>query len=502
MSAENRVRVGIDVGLGERTEEARLVPETPFVLLVLGDFGGGGRSGATPVAFDRDDIDAAMARIGPVVRYAPPGAPPFELGFRSLEDFHPDRLYATVPLFASLRELRARLADDRTFAAAARELTGTDPASAEADPPSAGAAGAAGATGAAAALASGSLLDRVLSESGDTVTGEGDELATFLRRVVRPHLVASPDPRQAELLAGVDAALAAQLRALLHDAGFQALERSWRTLDFLARRIETGTTLRLYLLDVPRAALNAALDGEGGGVVLAQILDRTAASLPGGARWSAIAGLYEFGSREADVVRLAQLGAIARQLGAPFIGGAAPSFAGRETWAQLPDPREWGPPPPAMWDAVRAVPEASWVALAAPRFLLRAPYGEDGEPVDAFGFEEVGAPPSHDEFLWGSGAAAFALMLATSFAEDGWSMRPGAQAELRGLPLHVYQHAGETVAVPCAETLMSERAAERLVDIGISPLATIKETDTVRIVRLQSIAAPPVRLSGVWDRAR
>src|SRR5690606_35077962 len=115
------------------------------------------------------------------------------------------------------------------------------------------------------------------------------------------------------------------------------------------------------------------------GVVLAQILTRTATALPGGARWSAIAGLYEFGNREADAVRLAQLGAIARQLGAPFIGGASPAFAGRETWAQLPDAHEWDAATSATWSAVRAAPEAGWVALAGPRFLLRGPYGEDGE---------------------------------------------------------------------------------------------------------------------------
>ena len=497
MSAKDRVRVGIDVSGGEDLSAARPEPDAPFVLLVLGDFGGGGRSGATPVAFDWDDIDAAMRRIGPVLRYAPPGAPVVELSFRSLEDFHPDRLYEVVPLFRSLRELRGRLADERTFEGAARELAGGG----EREPVVPAASTPAPATPAAlsaSAFSSGSLLDRMVGE-GDGGTRAEDELATFLRRVVRPHLVAAPDPRQAELVASVDAALAAQMRALLHDAGFQALERSWRTLDVLARRIETSSTLRLYLLDVPRVALNAALDGEGGGIVLAQILTRTASALPAGARWSAMAGLYEFGSRDADAVRLAQLGAIARQLGAPFIGGAAPSFVGRETWAQLPDPREWGAAPSATWEAVRASPEAGWVALSGPRFLLRAPYGEDGELVESFAFEEVDTPPDHDAFLWGSGAAVFALMLATAFAEEGWSMRPGAFAEVRGLPLHVYQRDGETVALPCAETVMSERSAERLLELGISPLATIKDTDTVRIVRLQSIASPAKRLAGGWN---
>src|SRR5690606_17885590 len=70
MASDKRVQVGIDVSEGEDVSTARPVSDSPFVLLVLGDFGGGGRSGAAPVAFDRDDLDAAMARIGPVLRYS------------------------------------------------------------------------------------------------------------------------------------------------------------------------------------------------------------------------------------------------------------------------------------------------------------------------------------------------------------------------------------------------------------------------------------------------
>lgn len=498
MSSRNEVRVGLDVSGGEDLSGARPEPDTPFVLLVMGDFGGGGRSGAAPVPFDRDDVDAAMARIGPVLRYAPPGAPPVELRFRSIEDFHPDRLYEEVALFRSLRDVRAQLANDATFEEAASGLffggeRGSAPAASVAPEP------AVRPTLSASALSSGSLLDRMVSEVDGGPRTE-DELTTFVRHVVRPHLVASHGARQQELIAAVDTALAAQMRSLLHDAGFQALERSWRTVEFLARRIETSSRLRLYLLDVPRVALNAALDGEGGGAVLAQILARTTSALPDGARWSAIVGLYEFGSRDADVVRLAQLGAIGRQLGAPFIAGATASFAGRESWADLPDPRDWSAQPSATWTAVRAAPEAEWVALTGPRFLLRAPYGAEGEPTEAFAFEEVTSPPDHDSFLWGIGAAVYGLALASAFAEDGWSLRPVAHGEVRGLPLHVYQHDGEAVALPCAETVMSERAAERLLELGITPLATIKDTDTARLVRLQSIASPVKQLAGAWNR--
>src|SRR5690606_22241253 len=141
-----------------------------------------------------------------------------ELRFGALDDFHPDRLYEAVPLFRSLRELRERLSDDATFEGAARELAGGSreeapvPAAAPTTP-------APPAALSASALSSGNLLERMVSDVDGGVREE-DELATFLRRIVRPHLTPGHEARQEALIESVDAALAAQMRALLHDPGF------------------------------------------------------------------------------------------------------------------------------------------------------------------------------------------------------------------------------------------------------------------------------------------
>jgi type VI secretion system protein ImpC len=512
-------RVELDVGLGRQTEAATPASDRPFTVLLVGDFGGrrttdlGGRGA---VAFDRDDVDAAIARIGPVLTLTGAGGATFELRFRELEDFHPDRLFDSVPHFQSLRELREQLSDARTFASAARELAGRAGGGGSAPErggttegggrtPEGGTTGGGGTTATAAALAGGSLLDRMLEGSpppaGAPPARQEDDLAAFVRQVVAPHLAEREDPRQAEMVAGVDAALATQMRALLHAPSFQRLEAAWRTADFLARRIETDSRLRLYLLDLPRAALNAALDSEGGGVGLARLLAEAAGAVPDGGGWTVVAGLYDFEADDADALRVAQLGAIARRLGAAFVAGAAPSFAGRAAWADLPDPREWAAPAGGTWAAIRGTAEASSVALAAPRFLLRAPYGADGEPTEAFAFEEIDGSPAHDDFLWGSGGALCALLLAQGFAADGWSLRANA-GEVRGLPLHVYRRDGQAIALPCAETLLTERAADRMMELGVTPLASLRDSDTVRVVRLQSIAAPPTRLAGAWSAGR
>ena len=94
------------------------------------------------------------------------------------------------------------------------------------------------------------------------------------------------------------------------------------------------------------------------------------------------------------------------------------------------------------WEALRKLPEASYLGLALPRFLLRLPYGADTDPTERFAFEEMDARPEHDHYLWGNPALACAYLLAQAFSQDGWDLRPGVVQEIESLPLHVYREAG------------------------------------------------------------
>jgi type VI secretion system protein ImpC len=48
---------------------------------------------------------------------------------------------------------------------------------------------------------------------------------------------------------------------------------------------------------------------------------------------------------------------------------------------------------------MRELPQASYVGLSLPRFLLRQPYGRRSDPIGAFPFEELPAQPSHESYL-------------------------------------------------------------------------------------------------------
>jgi type VI secretion system protein ImpC len=229
-------------------------------------------------------------------------------------------------------------------------------------------------------------------------------------------------------------------------------------------------------------------------------LTKLLAGLPvGESPWSVVAGLFTFSPEERDCALLARLGAIARQAGAPFIASIHPRLFGCESIAGTPDPDDWKTPlaleNAQAWQRLRHAPDANWIGLAFPRFLLRLPYGKKTSPIESFDFEEMPHPPTHDSYLWGNPAIACAALLGESFNQQGWDMRPGSINRLDGLPVHSFATMDPT---PTAEIWMTERFAATILDAGVMPLASVKHSDAVLLVRFQSIAYSAQPLAGPW----
>ena len=265
-------------------------------------------------------------------------------------------------------------------------------------------------------------------------------------------------PRLREL---ADAEASARMRAILHHPAFQALESAWRAVFHLVRATETGSQLQIYLLDVSKAELAAdlsAADDLRKSRTWRMLVEETGA---GEDRWSVVAGNYSFAQTVGDAEMLGRLAKIMSYAGAPFLGEADPGNSGTDA--------EEGT---RHWERLRQLPEAGWIGLAMPRFLLRLPYGKKTDGVESFDFEEMPGVPAHREYLWGNPAFACVQVLAEAFANDGWEMRPGAGAEIEGLPLHVYEAEGEKQVKPCAEVLLTEREIEWILDRGYMALAS------------------------------
>ncbi|UCC71396.1 MAG: type VI secretion system contractile sheath large subunit [Gemmatimonadota bacterium] len=481
---------------------SELTPDSPFRVALLGDFSGRGARGQIesgqalalrkPVRVDRDNLDKALARLGLQLDLAlwRDSDSTLSLRFAELEDFHPDRLYQRLALFEPLREVRRRLQDPATAAQAIEELRGGGPHDVpEPEMPE------------PRAIPE-NLLEQILTESAGPAAAEliGDDLGAYLKRIVAPHRIPELDPQGLELARQVDAASAELMRRLLHHPEVQALEARWRAVHLLTRRIETGSQLQFHIIDLSRAELEADLspdlDLERTG--LYKLLVESSVGTPGAPRWALLVGDYTFGPGPQDAELMARLAAIGSLAGAPWISAAHPRIAGCESFHATPDPAGWLKESAPAWVALRGLPLAAWLGLAAPRFLLRTPYGEETEPCEFLPFEEMPGTPEHDHYLWGSPAFACALLLAMSFAAAGWEFQPGMHSDITGLPLHLYEDDGDTVSKPCAEVLLTERAAARLLDRGVMPLASLKGADAVRLVRFQSVASPSAPLAGPW----
>lgn len=464
---------------------ARRASRGPLRMLLLGDFGGRAARDRQPLAersifrLDGDTFDTVLARVAPALTV---GSNTIEFG--EFEQFHADSLYATLPMFAALRQLRQRLLDPARFTQAAAELGVAAPASpaAAAEP------------GTGADLLTGLLGGRpVAAPAPKPTSSQAQGIDDLIRRIVAPHVVPDTRPQQAALVASVDAAITAEMRTLLHDPRFQALESAWRGAMWLVSSLELDEDLQLHLLDVTRDELLADIVTSGGRLAetgLHRLLADRWRNVPGGEPWHVLVGLFQFGPSDTDIGLAAALGIIASQAGGPLLAGGDPALASADESTL------------AGWQALRGSEAAPWLGLVAPRVLLRMPYGERSDPLSAFAFEEFpGGRPEHEALLWGSGSLAAALLLGRGFSARGWDMRLGDESEIDDLPAYTYASEGESVLQPAAENLLTDRAVESLLTAGLMPLASHRQRNAVTLLRWQSIAQPARALAGAWAAA-
>lgn len=298
--------VKLDVNAGADPSPAMPDPETPFRILLLGDFSGAAaraarpQAGWKPRAIDRDNFDEVLARVGPEFS---------GMRFREIDDFHPDRIYTENEIFQRLRDVRRMLEEPATFGEAAAEIRSwSKEQSAPATPPAAARTAPAAeperplrpeqAQGA-------SLLDSIVEaeepKAPAAVIRRG-ELRSFVESVVAPYRVAAENPELPRLRELADAEAGVRMRSMLHHTAFQALEAAWRAVFQLVRATETGSLLQIYLADVSKAELAAdlgAADDLRKSRAWRMLVEET-----GGDGWSLVAGNYAFGQTVDDAEML------------------------------------------------------------------------------------------------------------------------------------------------------------------------------------------------------
>jgi type VI secretion system protein ImpC len=461
----------------------------PVRIAVLGDFSAGAAAGRLetgddlarrkmiPVEFDT--LEDTLARLE--VKLALPigeGGDGVEIEFSELDSFHPDSLYRELPMFKSLVDLRKRLNNTATFAKAAAEVQAMG----------GGAKGRASRSGRRRSKSGAPAADARLSDFARLV-GIAPEVRVdapvdaLLKRILGPFVKAAPDPKREALVATVDSALSDAMRTVLHQAEFQNLEALWRGMDMLLRRVETGPSLQVLLVDMSAeefaADLSSASDLSQTGLY-SMLVDKPSQDKAGG--MSLVLGLYQFEPTPPHAELLGRMAKIVKLAGAPFVASiSADAFTDRRN-----------PPHPLMaqaLEALRELPEASHLALLAPRFMLRHPYGKKSDPISAFAFEEFTPEEGLRGMLWGHPALLAASVLA---APTGNTLSIGE------LPFHyVVDGDGDQVALPTTERLVNLAAAQMLRRVGIDALMAHKGQPELRIAGLDAMNGDPITLPGM-----
>jgi type VI secretion system protein ImpC len=153
------------------------------------------------------------------------------------------------------------------------------------------------------------------------------------------------------------------------------------------------TSLQVHLLDAPRADLVADIVAAGGRIENTGLCE---AALH---RWCAPAT----GERCAALIALARIWRLRRRhRPAGRIGHAGSAHGRALSWPVALGPGR-DPSGCRSWQALRRSEVAPWVALVAPRLLLRLPYGKGYEATERLAFEELPAfrPAGQAGFVWG-----------------------------------------------------------------------------------------------------
>ena len=361
----------------------------------------------------------------------------------------------------------------------------------------------------AVAEAQGSILDTIVREGrfgpAEPAQARGRGLVTrFVEEVLAGSMQVGPDTEVMinQRIAEIDALISAQLNEIMHHPAFQKLEGTWRGLKYLLSQSETGTMLKIKVLNATKKELLRDLQRapEFDQSALFKKVYEEEYGVFGGAPFSALLGDYAFGHGGEDIELLEKVSQVAAAAHAPFITAAGSEMFNLESFTELGAPRDlakiFDNTEYARWKAFRESEDARYVALTLPCMLLRDPYGRDTVPVEAFDYEERVDGSDHSKYLWGSSAWALGARVTQAFARYGWcatirGVESGGLVE--GLPVHTFRTDAGDVAMKCpTETGITDRREKELADLGFAPLVHCKGTPKAAFFSVQSAQKPRV----------
>lgn len=308
-------------------------------------------------------------------------------------------------------------------------------------------------------------------------------------------------------IAEIDRKVSEQLNAVMHNERFLKLEGSWRGLKYLVMNSETGTSLKIRLLQASKKELSRDLQRatEFDQSQLFKKMYENEFGTPGGEPYGALVGDYEWTNHPDDVETLRLVSNVSAAAFAPFVSAAGAELFGFKDWTELSKPRDlakiFETAEYTKWRSFRDTEDARFVSLVMPRTLARLPYGKDTVPVEEFGYEEAPKDAAgkakamgHGEYCWMNAAYVMAARMTDAFAQYGFCTAiRGAEGggKVSNLPTHVFTSDDGDLDTKCpTEIAITDRREAELSGLGFLPLCHYKNTDYSVFFGAQTVQKP------------
>jgi len=354
------------------------------------------------------------------------------------------------------------------------------------------------------------LLDQVIGATKQTERDRAQDLIKALtEEALKGTVTFSRNLQQTfdRAIAAIDQKVSEQLNEIMHHERFSKLEGSWRGLHYLVMNSETGTSLKLRMLQISKRELARDLQRSvefDQSQIFKKIYENEFGT-PGGEPYAALIGDYEWTNHPDDVETLRLMSSVAAASFAPFISAASAQMFGMNDFRELSKPRDlakiFETAEYTKWRALRETEDSRFLALVMPRTIARLPYGAATVPVEEFAYEEApygpdGKPKAmeHEHYCWMNAAYVMGARLTDAFAQYGFCVAiRGAEGggKVSNLPTHVFtSDDGDTDTKCPTEIGITDRREAELSALGFLPLCHYKNTDYSVFFGAQTVQKP------------
>ncbi|MFO0580131.1 MAG: type VI secretion system contractile sheath large subunit [Polyangia bacterium] len=255
-----------------------------------------------------------------------------------------------------------------------------------------------------------------------------------------------------ESVSRIDTLINEQLNEIFHDPTFQNMEATWRGISGLVENTNFSANISIDLLDVSKEELYQDFENNSTDVFNGALFGKvyqTEYDQYGGTPYGCMLGLYEFSSVPRDIFWLRNMSKVAAAAHAPFVSAVSPAFFGCKDIEEVETIRDLdgllSHPKFGQWQALRDTPEASYLGLCLPRYVVRLPWHPEKNPCPGISFSET-TSGERDKYLWGNATLLVARNLVRSFDQSGWCQYirgPNGGGNINALPVDTFNVRGE-----------------------------------------------------------